>query len=98
MMRGRGTVPANQGKGPEMTTPATALSLKIGRKAYPVASYEQASEMFSAARDRSGLGSSDVPNGRIFSGAEQVAYISYNGKVWAGSTYQPAAVPLFVPR
>ncbi len=73
------------------------LTIKVGRKHYAVADYAQASAMFCAARDKSGLGASRLPNALIFSGQEQVAYVSYNGKVWPGTTYQPDATPLFNP-
>lgn len=73
---------------------ATTLTMQIGRKHYPVASLADASAKFCAARDKSGFGASRTPTPRIFEGDKQIAYISYNGRVWAGSTYQPDATPL----
>lgn len=82
-----------------MTTTAIAapLTLKIGRKHYAVPNLAEASRLYSAARDRSGLGASRVPSAPIYEGSRQIAYISYNGRVWAGTEYVAGAVPLYVP-
>jgi hypothetical protein len=70
--------------------------LKIWRKAHSVSDLEKASKIFrDAVGDR---GASTMPNGLLYNDkGEQVAYISYNGKVWAGTEYDPNAVPLYVP-
>jgi hypothetical protein len=70
--------------------------LKIWRKAHSVSDLAKASKIFrDAVGDR---GASMMPNGLLYNEkGEQVAYISYNGKVWAGTEYDPNAVPLYVP-
>jgi hypothetical protein len=80
-----------------MPTVTATLTLKIGRRAYSVPSYADASRMFCAARDKSGLGASRVPTPLIYdANGQQVAYVSYNGRVWAGSPrdWQPGRTPL----
>ncbi len=77
-----------------MNAVKASLSIQIGRKRYPVASLAEASAMFCAARDKSGFGASRTPDPKIFEGDKQIAYISYNGRVWAGSKYVPNATPL----
>lgn len=76
------------------------LEIKIGSRRYPVASYEAASRLFCAARDRFGEGASKTPTPRILQGGRPVAYVSYNGRVWAGSPKDRNAAdraPLFDP-
>lgn len=75
---------------------AKTLFLEIGRKRFEVSNLEEASRMFCVARDRSGKGASQTPTPKIVDehGA-QIGYISYNGRVWAGTAYVPDAVPLY---
>lgn len=76
------------------------LEIKIGGRRYPVPSYEEASRLFCAARDRFGEGASKTPTPRILQGGRPVAYVSYNGRVWAGSPKDLKAAdraPLFDP-
>jgi hypothetical protein len=75
---------------------SSALFIKIGRKSYPVASLKEASEMFCAARDKSGLGASRVPDAFVINGAgDHVAHISYNGRVWEPREWQVGDEPLY---
>jgi len=74
---------------------AETLTIKVGRKHYAVASLAEASALYCAARDKCGFGASRVPNAPIFEGSRQIAYVSYNGRVWAGKEWQPDATPLF---
>lgn len=61
------------------------LFIQIGRKRYQVESIEQAVAMFVAARDASGLGSSQMPRATIVNAHGTHLYgISYNGRVWDG--------------
>lgn len=72
------------------TTPTPKLFLDVSGKRYPVASAQQASELFSAARDKSGLGASGIPTPRLYDGAgNQIGYVSYNGRVWEGDPMAP---------
>ena len=73
---------------------AKPLTIKVGRKVYAIADYAEASRMVCAARDKSGVGSSRFPKPVIYEGDTAVAYVSYNGRVWAGTSYTPNAVPL----
>lgn len=79
------------------TTITAPLTIRIGRKAYAIADLAAASRMVSAARDRSGVGSSRFPAPLIYEGERQVAHVSYNGRVWAGLPMQwtPGDKPLF---
>lgn len=81
-----------------MTTEVKAsLTIRVGRKAYPIADYAEASRLFCAARDKAGTGGRDTPTPLIFEGDRQVAYVSYNGRVWAGDPrdWQPGRKPLY---
>jgi len=81
----------------------TALALGIGRSKNLVAveDYAAASAAYMALRDASGLGGSEWPDGRIYcTGGDkprQIAYVSYNGKVWSGTRYAPNATPIHNP-
>ena len=78
--------------------PAKALFLKVGHKLYQVASYQQASEMFCRARDAADCGASEICSQPIVDEAGQdIAYVSYNGRVWPGSAknWKPDAIPLY---
>jgi hypothetical protein len=77
-------------------TPAKTMFLQIGRKRYQVATFEQASLMFCAARDKSGNGASRTPSPKIVDErGEVIGHVSYNGRVWSGATYVPDATPLY---
>jgi hypothetical protein len=78
--------------------PAKTMFLQIRRKRYEVASFQQASEMFCAARDKSALGASRIPSPLIVDGqGAVVGYVSYNGRVWPGTpqAWKPGVQPLF---
>jgi len=66
-------------------TPAR-LALRIGRarRAVEVASLAEASRVYAELRDRSGLGASCMPEGRIHDAqtGTLVARLSYNGRAW----------------
>lgn len=85
---------------PPLTPP---LIMRVGDRRYPVPSIEQASAMFCRARDSwlhscSGQRAGDVPTPLIYDGTgRQVAYVSWNGKVWAGKPggpFVPGRTPL----
>lgn len=57
------------------------LKLRIGHRAYDVASLEEASRVYQRLRDDSGEGQSTWPQGRVGKFT-----ISYNGRVWRGET------------
>lgn len=78
-----------------MTAAAKTLTLTIGKRRYQVASIEEASRMFCAARDKSGFGASKTPKPLIYNAdGSLLGHISYNGRVWAGRDYIPNATPL----
>jgi hypothetical protein len=54
------------------------MLLTFGRKRIKVTSLEEASRIYSAARDNSGKGASGWPAGKV-----DDFHISYNGKVWS---------------
>ena len=77
-------------------TPAKTMFLEIGSKRFQIASYEEASRRFCAARDKMGEGASLTPSPKIVDErGEVMAHVSYNGRVWAGAIYVPDAVPLY---
>lgn len=77
-------------------TPAKTMFLEIGRKRFQIASYEEACRMFCAARDKMGEGASHTPSPKIVDErGDVIAYVSYNGRVWAGATYVRDSVPLY---
>jgi len=77
-------------------TPTKTMFLEIGRKRFQIASFEEASRMFCAARDKMGEGASCTPCPIIIDErGEVVGHVSYNGRVWAGATYVAHAAPLY---
>jgi len=71
--------------------------LKIGRRTHRVSDMEEASRLFEEARGDKG--SSVMPNGLLFNDSgEQVAYISYNGRIWPGKDYVAGADCLYPPK
>jgi hypothetical protein len=88
-----------------MTTPlapccsldcSKAMFLQIGFKRFQIATLEEASRIFSAARDEFGEGASRTPSPLIVDehGAV-IGHVSYNGRVWAGASYLPGTQPLY---
>ena len=83
-----------------------ALFMQIGRKRYQVASLQEASERFSAARDAffsrcAGQRASAIPQAVIVNDrGETVARISLNGRVWSAAKWLPGQTPLYdnIPR
>lgn len=79
-----------------MANLAKTMFLQVGAHRYQVATFEQASQMFCAARDKNGEGASKTPSPLIVDDAGSViAHVSYNGRVWAGQSWAPDATPLF---
>lgn len=78
------------------TSPTKSLFLQVGAKRYQVATFEQASKMFCIARDKMGEGASKTPSPQIVDeSGEVVAYVSYNGRVWPGGTWNAGDRPLY---
>ncbi|MHB8271995.1 hypothetical protein [Bradyrhizobium sp.] len=82
-----------------MTTPAPILFLQIGKRRYQVASLEQASFMFCAARDemdrKTGRASKmKLPN-IVDEAGTSVARLSYNGRVWPVGEWTADMAPLY---
>lgn len=79
-----------------MNAPAEVIFLQLGHTRYEVASLQQASEMFCAARDRSGEGASNTPTPTIVTADGRViGRISYNGRIWPDETWTTDSRPLF---
>jgi hypothetical protein len=73
------------------------LTLVVGKRRYSVASIEDASRMFCAARDKSGFGASKTATPLIYrADGGLIGYISYNGRVWSGHPrdWKPGTKPL----
>lgn len=74
------------------------LAARIGRKAYPVRSWEQVSTAYVRAIEHAGLGASQVPSCEIINLlGNVVAHVSYNGKIWPGRQWREDAKPLYEP-
>lgn len=90
----RGVIEALGGAHARALTPP--MFLQVGPRRYQVASFEQASQMFCIARDKSGEGANKVPSPKIVDESGSViAHVSYNGRVWAGCEWTPDATPLY---
>ena len=75
------------------------MFLQIGRKRFQIASFEEASLMFCAARDQAGEGASRTPSPLIVDELGTViGHVSYNGRVWSGATYVSSVKPLYDSR
>jgi hypothetical protein len=76
------------------------LTIRVGRKTHPIADYAEASRRTLAAVDAlSRTGARLMDSFReplIFEGDRQIAYVSQNGRVWAGHPrdWKPGAMPL----
>jgi hypothetical protein len=63
-----------------------------------VETLEEASRVYCKLRDESDEGSSTFPEGRLYdTSGEQIAYVSYNGRVWSGSKHDLDATPIYSP-
>lgn len=81
---------------PRAETPTKAMFLRVGGKAYEVASLAQASQMFCIARDKNGQGASNTPSPLIVDDTGSIiAHVSYNGRVWPGDAWTVDAIPLY---
>lgn len=65
-----------------------------GRGIYRVHTLRHASAAYGQLRDDSGEGASTFPEGRVFRGREEVAKISYNGRVWLPGPWSPGISPI----
>ncbi len=75
-----------------MARTSKALTLRIGRRSFPVKSLEEASTIYCHERDASGKEAALFPVGRI----GRTHYVSYNGNVWTGKPqdWRPGTVPV----
>lgn len=73
------------------------MHMTVKGKKYEIASFADASVIYDRLRSASGQGMSRFPEGKIFDGRIQIAYVSYNAKVWAGTFYDPEAKPVYNP-
>ncbi|MBK3664792.1 hypothetical protein JJE66_26640 [Bradyrhizobium diazoefficiens] len=72
------------------------MFLCINNTAYEVATFEHASRMFCAARDKFGEGASNTPAPFIVDHTGSVvAHVSYNGRVWPAAHWTESAKPLY---
>ena len=81
-----------------MTSETVTLYLRIEGRQWPVSSLKEASELYCAARDRSGFGASEMPPVVLVDQhGTQRFYISYNGRVWHGHhrDYAPRQIPAY---
>ena len=65
------------------------MTLTIGRRLRArVATFAEASRIYSQLRDESGEGGSTFPTGRLTSGKAKY-FVSYNGRIWSGDPRGP---------
>ena len=60
-------------------------------KKVSVSSFEEASEVVQAFIHENDLGSGNWSGGAIFEGKKQIAFVSYNGRVWEGTEWTSKA-------
>lgn len=76
----------------------TTLRARVGRSLYPVMSWQQVSDAYLHALNKTNLGASQAPRCEIINPkGEVVAHVSYNGKVWPGQRWTSGDKPLYVP-
>lgn len=64
--------------------------------AFPVSSLKEASEVYCAARDKSGLGATRWFEGVVVNDqGTKIARISYNGRVWPYRPWREGMTPLY---
>lgn len=70
-----------------------------GRKKVAIATLREAAEECRRYIDRNDLGGGNWTGGQVFKGREQVARVSYNGRVWAmdGSEITPDVPGVLAP-
>lgn len=68
------------------------MQLKINSKVTNVTSYEEASRAY---RKFTVGKSSRCAQGKIFQDGVQIAYVSFNGRVWPGTDFVPGTQPIF---
>lgn len=73
------------------------MQFQLFGKTYTAASYAEASALFSAVRDKSGLGSSEMPLPAIEQDGQIVGHFSYNGRIWAQPSHlwMPDSQPIY---
>lgn len=79
--------------------PSLQVKITTGR-IRAVADYAEASALCRAYIDSKGIGNSRWSGGEIYRDGKQVAYVSYNGRVWKGTArgWQPGDRPVYDPR
>lgn len=94
--RAAGTFPSKPRSAAPRAHASNSMFLQVGSNAYEITSFEQASRMFCAARDKYGEGAARTPTPVIRDHAgSAIAHVSYNGRVWPGSVWTPDATPLY---
>ena len=78
------------------------LAARVGRRAFPVTSWEQVSQAYRDTIAELGLGVSRAPRCEILNLlGEVVAHVGYNGTVWSGPAHGwrwDGAKPIYDPR
>lgn len=59
------------------------MTFELFGKTYTASDFADASAQFSAARDKSGRGSSTMPLPAIMQDGNVVGHFSYNGRIWS---------------
>ncbi len=68
---------------------------KIRSVTHKAETLKELSEAYCRVRDDSGEGMSTFRNAIVKQNGKVVGYISYNGRIWPGTTYQAGAIPLY---
>lgn len=72
-------------------------SIRVGGRRLPFLGIRETSEVYRETIERLGLGGSQTPACEILDGDMVVAHVSYNGRVWAGSSWVSGAKPIYDP-
>lgn len=73
------------------------FTFELFGKTYSGETLAEVSALFSAARDKSGRGSSSMPLPEIKQDSDVVGHFSYNGRVWSepSKNWKPGSLPIF---
>ena len=74
-----------------------SLNIPYRGKAGNIVDLAEVSKIYCTLRDRSGEGCSTFRDGVVKENGKTIGFVSYNGKIWPGSDYDPAATPLYNP-
>lgn len=64
------------------------FTAQVKRKTISAATLSELSAQYGLLRDKSGQGASRFPDAIVFEDGRQIGYISYNGRIWEGTSQE----------